>query len=103
MDHGVEHIMRETFLSALEMSRRVLLESGLGREEANRTIKAFAAGDRARLYDDYEHYSDVQKMADSARRHAQELSDLFATDADAGIAQDKPDTEQPRRRTRQIR
>ncbi len=100
MDHGVEHIMRETFLSSLEMSRRVLIEAGLDREEANRTIKAFASGDRARLYDDYEHYSDVQKMADNAKRHAQELAELFATDADVGIAEEQPDNEQPRRRSR---
>lgn len=100
MDHGVEHIMRETFLSAVEMSRRVLIEAGLGREEAARTIKAFAAGDRARLYDDYQHYSDVQKMAESAKRHAQELADLFETDAGAGLADEKPDSELPRRRSR---
>ncbi|WP_443111144.1 monovalent cation:proton antiporter-2 (CPA2) family protein [Anderseniella sp. Alg231-50] len=103
MDHGVEHIMRETFLSAVEMSRRVLLEAGLGREEAARTIKAFANGDRARLYDDYQHYSDVQKMAESAKRHAQELSDLFTTDADAGLAEDQPNNDKPRRRSRQAR
>lgn len=100
MDHGVEHIMRETFLSAVEMSRRVLLEAGLGREEAKRTIKAFAAGDRARLYDDYQHRSDERRMADNAKRHAQELSELFATDADAGLAEDQPNNEQPRKRSR---
>ncbi|MEM9473457.1 MAG: hypothetical protein AAGA00_16000, partial [Pseudomonadota bacterium] len=95
--------MRETFLSAVEMSRRVLIEAGLGREEAARTIKAFASGDRARLYDDYQHYSDVQKMAESAKRHAQELSDLFATDADAGLAEDQSGNNQPRRRVRKAR
>ncbi|MEM7636835.1 MAG: hypothetical protein AAF299_19900, partial [Pseudomonadota bacterium] len=89
--------------SAVEMSRRVLLEAGLGREEAARTIKAFASGDRARLYDDYQHYSDVQKMAESAKRHAQELSDLFETDADAGLAEVPPKNEQPRRRSRAAR
>jgi len=103
MDHGVEHIMRETFLSSLEMSRRVLLEAGLAREEANRTIKAFASGDRTRLYDDYQHYSDVQKMADNARRHAQELAELFATDVDVGVADEPPHNEQPRRRSRPSR
>ena len=95
MDHGVEHIMRETFLSSLEMSRRVLLEAGLGREEANRTIRAFASGDRARLYDDYQHYSDEQKMADNAKRQAQELAELFATDADAGLTEEQSDNDQP--------
>jgi len=103
MDHGVEHIMRETFLSSLEMSRRVLLEAGLSREEANRTIKAFASGDRTRLYDDYQHHSDMQKMADNAKRDAQELAELFATDADVGLAEEQSDNEQPRRRSRPAR
>ena len=103
MDHGVEYMMRETFLSSLEMSRRVLLEVGLVREEANRTIKTFASRDRARLYDDYEHYSDVQKMADNAKRHAQELAEQFAIDKDAGLAEEQPAEEKPRRRSRPAR
>ena len=103
MDHGVEHIMRETFLSSLEMSRRVLIEAGISRDEAKRTIKAFASRDRTRLYDDYKHYSDVQKMADNAKRHALELTDLFATDADAGLTEEPPDNEPPGRRSRPSR
>ena len=103
MDHGVDYIMRETFLSSLEMSRRVLIGAGLARDEANSTIKTFASADRARLYDDYEHYSDVQKMAENAKRHAQELADLFATDADAGIAEDSADEDKPRWRSRKSR
>ncbi len=83
MDHGIEHIIREMFLSSLELSRRVLIEAGLSREDANHTIKVFAEGDRHRLYEDFAHYSDDAKMADNAKRHALELADLFETDADA--------------------
>ena len=87
MDLGVEHIMRETFLSSLELARRVLLETGLSRDEAAATIRTFAERDRRRLHDDYAHKTDDEKLAESAKRHAQELADLFASDApeNAGI------------------
>jgi len=79
--------MRETFLSSLELARRVLLETGMSRDEAAATIKTFAERDRRRLHDDYAHQSDDETLAESAKRHAQELADLFASDApeNAGI------------------
>ena len=83
MDHGVENIIREMFLSSLELSRRVLIEAGLSREDANHTIKVFAEGDRHRLYEDFVHFADDAKMVDNAKRHAQDLADLFETDAEA--------------------
>ncbi len=83
MDIGVEHIIREMFLSSLELSRRVLLEVGLSRDEANHTIKVFAENDRRRLYEDFAHLEDDQKIVDNARRHTRELQDLFETDAEA--------------------
>lgn len=83
MDHGVENIIREMFLSSLELSRRVLIEAGLSREDANHTIKVFAEGDRHRLYEDFIHFSDDAKMVDNAKRHAQDLAELFETDAEA--------------------
>jgi glutathione-regulated potassium-efflux system protein KefB len=102
MDMGVEHIMRETFLSALEMSRRVLLEAGLSRNEAEHTIKTFAERDRKRLYEDYAHYSDNEKLADSARRHAEELAALFESDTGekAGIDDDAARDERTRTRAK---
>jgi len=79
----VENIIREMFLSSLELSRRVLIEAGLSREDANHTIKVFAEGDRHRLYEDFIHFSDDAKMVDNAKRHAQDLAELFETDAEA--------------------
>ena len=90
MDLGVEHIMRETFLSSLELARRVLLETGMSREEAADTIRTFAERDRHRLHDDYAHQSDDEKLAESAKRHAQELADLFASDAPENAGIDDP-------------
>lgn len=100
MDRGVENIIREMFLSSLELSRRVLIEAGLTREEANHTIKVFAEGDRYRLYEDFAHYADDAKMVVNAKRHASELADLFETDAvavqeDVEASQDEMDTPPP--------
>jgi len=37
--------------------------------------------DRKRLYEDYKHYTDLEKLQARARSHSQELEDLFAQDA----------------------
>lgn len=84
MDLGVENIVRETFLSALEMSRQVLIEAGLGRREAQDTVHTFAERDYRRLREDHDHHSDPAKLAESARRHAEELAQLFQADSDKG-------------------
>ena len=84
MDLGVERIIRETFLSALEMSRQVLMEAGLSRREAERTVEMFAERDERRLRADHVHARDEAKLAESARRHAQELAELFEADLDKG-------------------
>ena len=82
MDLGVEQIIRETFLSGVEMSRRVLVETGLSYQEAERTVRIFAEHDEHRLRGDYAHASDQAKLAESAKRHAQELAELFEADID---------------------
>lgn len=82
MDLGVEQIIRETFLSAVEMSRRVLVETGLSYQEAERTVRIFTERDEHRLRGDYAHASDQAKLAESAKRHAQELVELFEADID---------------------
>ncbi len=81
MDFGVEHIIRETLLSALEMSRQVLMDAGgLNRREAERTVQMFAERDERRLRADHAHARDEAKLAESARQHAEELAQLFESD-----------------------
>lgn len=80
MDMGVEHIVRETFLSALDLTRRVLVDSGMSDSEARHTIEAFSRSDRDRLYRDYRHQADEDKLRESALKQAQELADLLAHD-----------------------
>jgi len=82
MGMGVRRILRETFLSAVEMARHVLLETGLSHQEAERTVRLFAERDEQRLRDDHAHATDQDRLVESARRHAQELAELFEADAD---------------------
>jgi len=77
---GVERIIRETLLSAGEMSRHVLIASGLNHQDADRTLRAFSERDERRLLEDYGYGGDQEKLAESARRHAEELADLFKAD-----------------------
>lgn len=81
IDLGVEWMIRETLLSALEMSRQVLLESGLSHREAEQIVQMFAERDERRLHEDHAHASDQEKLVESAKRHAQELAELFEADA----------------------
>jgi hypothetical protein len=38
--------------------------------------------DRRRLYEDYKHYTDIEKVRERAKGYAQELEELFAKDAE---------------------
>jgi glutathione-regulated potassium-efflux system protein KefB len=80
---GVERIIRETLRSAVEMSRLVLIETGLSQKEAEHIVRLFTERDERRLIDDYEHAWDQERLAESAKRHAEELADLFKADAEA--------------------
>jgi glutathione-regulated potassium-efflux system protein KefB len=81
MDLGVNVIRRETFLSALDITREVLRGLGLPEREVRFTVEAFSRQDEHRLTDEYAHYTDEQKMMDLARSDAETLARLFDEDA----------------------
>ena len=81
MDLGIKVIRRETFLSSLDLTRELLRGLGLSERDVRFTIDTFQAADRRHLYEDYKHYTDIEKLQARARTHAQELEDLFAQDA----------------------
>jgi voltage-gated potassium channel Kch len=81
MDLGIRIIRRETFLSALDLTSELLRGLGLSERDVRFAVETFKAADRRRLYEDYQHYTDVEKMQAQARTHAQELEDIFAQDA----------------------
>ena len=80
MDLGVKIIRRETFLSALDLTRQVLGGLGFTNDEIRRTIDTFKAHDERRLYDDYAHYTDDEKIYAQARKQNEELEELFTED-----------------------
>ena len=81
MDLGIQVIRRETFLSSLDLSRELLRGLGLSERDVRFAVDTFRDQDRRRLYEDYKHYTDMQKLQRSARTHAQEMEELFAQDA----------------------
>jgi len=81
LELGVEHIHREAFLSSLELTRDVLFGIGLPYGEAEDTIETFRQHDSQRLYEDYKHYTDDEKLRKGALSAAKELEELFIRDA----------------------
>ncbi|MFD0986558.1 monovalent cation:proton antiporter-2 (CPA2) family protein [Methyloligella solikamskensis] len=80
MELGITDIQRETFLSALELTRGVLAGIGLSSREVKRLTETFKAHDERRLYDDRKYWSDVEKMRANVMSSAKELEELFAQD-----------------------
>ena len=80
MDLGVSIIERETFLSALELTRRLLRGLGFREAEVKRLTETFKRQDERRLYQDYQYYTDLEKVRANALSQAKELEELFARD-----------------------
>jgi glutathione-regulated potassium-efflux system protein KefB len=80
MDLGITKIERETFLAALQLTREVLRGLGLSEAEVRRLVETFKRHDERRLYQDYQYYTDLEKVRANAMSQALELEDLFARD-----------------------
>jgi len=91
MDLGIKVIRRETFLSSLDLTGELLRGMGLSERDVRFAIETFKTMDRKRLYEDYKHYTDQEKLQERAKSLAQELDDIFAQDA-AAKAEEKTST-----------
>jgi glutathione-regulated potassium-efflux system protein KefB len=80
MDLGVGIIERETFLAALELTKDLLRGLGLKEAEVKRLTETFKRLDEKRLYEDYQYYTDLEKVRANAQSQAKELEELFARD-----------------------
>ncbi len=87
MDLGVKHIERETFLSSLQLTRNVLRGLGLPPGEIRFIIDTFKRYDETRLYEDYAHYTDTEKMRQFAMQRAEELAQILAEDWQVAAAE----------------
>ncbi|MCA0199513.1 MAG: monovalent cation:proton antiporter-2 (CPA2) family protein [Proteobacteria bacterium] len=81
MDLGVRVLRRETFLSALDLTKEVLRGLGVSAKEAERTVKTFQEYDERRLAEHHTHYNDEEKMRGLAKSAAKELEEMFMRDA----------------------
>ncbi len=82
MDLGVTIIERETFLAALELTKALLRGLGLKEPKVRHLTETFKRLDEKRLYQDYQYYTDLEKVQANARSQAKELEELFARDVE---------------------
>jgi monovalent cation:proton antiporter-2 (CPA2) family protein len=80
MDMGISHPVRETFHSSLRLSEMVLEALGIDKDEAERAVEFFRVHDEASIVKSHAYYEDEQKLIQSAKQAADELSGLFEAD-----------------------
>ena len=86
MDLGIDHIVRDTFHSSLEIAHGVLMELGLGEFDSRHTVDTFREHDTARLMQQHEIAHDTKRMAEEARHWTRELEEMFAEDERGTVA-----------------
>ncbi|HEY6640704.1 monovalent cation:proton antiporter-2 (CPA2) family protein [Povalibacter sp.] len=80
MDLGVRYVIRETYLSSLDMAQHALETLGMSRTDALESIRRFDEHDQHTLQQQREAHDDEQKLIQSAQQAARELEQLFEQD-----------------------
>jgi glutathione-regulated potassium-efflux system ancillary protein KefC/glutathione-regulated potassium-efflux system protein KefB len=83
MDIGVTHIMRETFVSSLELARDVLIGLGRPPAEADVAARRFRSHDEALLDRQQTLHHDEARLIAFTRQALEELERLFEQDSQA--------------------
>ncbi len=83
MDLGVDFIIRETFVSALELSEQVLVSAGISAWEAKDTIATFRIHDERTMNRQHAVYHDETQLIQTSRQAAQELQGIFESDRES--------------------
>ena len=81
MDLDVRYTIRETLVSSLEMSEKVLETLGLSKSKAIETVRKFRAHDEATMAKQQAVRDDESKFMQTTRESAEQLLHLFETDA----------------------
>ncbi len=82
MDRGVTVLERETFEAALQLGRQVLQTLGFGAYRARQAAMKFRAHNIASLLAVYPFYRDQERRVSMAKQARDELTEMFARDAD---------------------
>ncbi|MEO8224687.1 MAG: monovalent cation:proton antiporter-2 (CPA2) family protein [Gammaproteobacteria bacterium] len=80
MELGVPYIVRETWLSSLDMAEQVLEWLGDAPAAARRSVALFRAHDEATLQDQFGVHGDEDKFRDTVQASAVQLEALFEAD-----------------------
>jgi len=80
LELGVTHVIRETYLSSIELSGDVLQELGFSYSEARATLDRFREHDERLLQESFQYQRDEKKLIEIAERSRRELESLFARD-----------------------
>lgn len=80
MDLGVTLLIRETYLSSLELARSVLTGLGESEADAQAAIEIFEAHDEATLVAQHAIYRDENQLVQTTVEAAKELESLFEAD-----------------------
>ncbi len=83
MEIGVRYLMRETFLSSLDMSQQILEALGMSHSDALISTEKFREHDERQLQAQLAVKDDEQKLIQTARLAAKELESLFEADEPA--------------------
>jgi glutathione-regulated potassium-efflux system ancillary protein KefC len=81
LNMGIKHVMRETWVSSLEMTAEVLEELGLTYSDIHKTLERFRKHDEDLLMAAYPYHKDEKKLAEMAALARKELESLFEQDA----------------------
>src|ERR1700722_963760 len=81
MDLDVRYTIRETLVSSLEMSEKVLESLGLSKSKAKDTVRQFRIHDEATMAKQQAVKDDENKFMQTTRESAEQLLHLFETDA----------------------
>jgi monovalent cation:proton antiporter-2 (CPA2) family protein len=81
MDLEVRYTIRETLVSSLEMSEKILEALGLSKSKAIETVRRFRAHDEATMAKQQAVKDDESKFLETVRESSEQLLHLFETDA----------------------
>ena len=80
MKLGVDYIKRETFSSALELGKDVLVEMGFPTYQAHRTALTFKHHDKETLEELFDHYEDEKNFIYYSKQRNDDLIELLTED-----------------------